>query len=121
MPRIPDLLTVRRNKDDHKAQWTDVVWSDGCSDDFAVRAERGGPTYVESSSQESSGRRRRKTKRRMKKKEEKKAVAEIRSEIEFTTDEGTWISLDVSPDGKSIALNCLVTSTPCRSQAEKQS
>src|SRR5580700_5104992 len=27
--------------------------------------------------------------------------------IEFTTDEGTWLSLDVSPDGKSIAFELL--------------
>src|SRR5579883_2236159 len=27
--------------------------------------------------------------------------------IEFTTDEGTWLSLDVSPDGKTIAFELL--------------
>src|SRR5262249_23711663 len=27
--------------------------------------------------------------------------------IEFTTDEGTWVSLDVSPDGKTIAFELL--------------
>src|SRR5205809_7425009 len=27
--------------------------------------------------------------------------------IEFTTDEGTWMSLDVSPDGKTIAFDLL--------------
>ncbi|MEI6246401.1 MAG: hypothetical protein WCQ64_15325 [Acidobacteriota bacterium] len=27
--------------------------------------------------------------------------------IEFTTDEGTWISLDVAPDGRTIAFELL--------------
>jgi len=27
--------------------------------------------------------------------------------IEFTTDEGTWISLDISPDGKSLIFELL--------------
>ena len=27
--------------------------------------------------------------------------------IEFTTDEGTWVSLDVSPDGKTIVFDLL--------------
>src|SRR6186713_865621 len=27
--------------------------------------------------------------------------------VEFTTDEGTWISLDVSPDGKTIVFDLL--------------
>src|SRR5437667_4945907 len=39
------------------------------------------------------------------KKEEKKGLPLKSSrKIEFTTDEGTWLSLDVSPDGKSIAF-----------------
>src|SRR5262250_2103412 len=39
------------------------------------------------------------------KKEEKKGL-QLKPErkIEFTTDEGTWLSLDVSPDGKTIAF-----------------
>src|ERR1700675_4824078 len=39
------------------------------------------------------------------KKEEKKGLP-LKSDrkIEFTTDEGTWISLDVSPDGKTIVF-----------------
>jgi Tol biopolymer transport system component len=42
------------------------------------------------------------------KKEEKKGLP-LKSDrkIEFTTDEGTWISLDVSPDGKTIAFELL--------------
>jgi Tol biopolymer transport system component len=42
------------------------------------------------------------------KKEEKKGLP-LKSDrkIEFTTDEGTWISLDASPDGKSIAFELL--------------
>src|SRR5713226_6703421 len=54
------------------------------------------------------------------KKEEKKLSLKSDRKIEFTTDEGTWISLDVSPDGKTIAFE-LVTSTPCRWQVGKQS
>src|SRR6202047_2730604 len=39
------------------------------------------------------------------KKDEKKGLP-LKSDrkIEFTTDEGTWLSLDVSPDGKTIAF-----------------
>src|SRR5499427_791209 len=40
------------------------------------------------------------------KKEEKKPALPLKSDrkIEFTTDEGTWLSLDVSPDGKTIVF-----------------
>jgi Tol biopolymer transport system component len=42
------------------------------------------------------------------KKEEKKGLSlKPDRKIEFTTDEGTWISLDVSPDGKTIAFELL--------------
>ena len=42
------------------------------------------------------------------KKDEKKGLAlKPTRKIEFTTDEGTWISLDVSPDGKTIAFELL--------------
>src|SRR2546423_627957 len=43
-----------------------------------------------------------------KKKDEKKGLP-LKSErkIEFTTDEGTWISLDVAPDGKTIVFELL--------------
>lgn len=42
------------------------------------------------------------------KKEEKKALTlKPDRKIEFTTDEGTWLSLDVSPDGKTIAFELL--------------
>jgi len=42
------------------------------------------------------------------KKEEKKGLP-LKSDrkVEFTTDEGTWLSLDVSPDGKTIAFELL--------------
>jgi Tol biopolymer transport system component len=42
------------------------------------------------------------------KKDEKKGLS-LKSDrkIEFTTDEGTWISLDVSPDGKTIVFELL--------------
>jgi Tol biopolymer transport system component len=42
------------------------------------------------------------------KKDEKKGLAlKPTRKIEFTTDEGTWISLDVSPDGKTITFELL--------------
>ena len=43
------------------------------------------------------------------KKEEKKPPLPLKSDrkIEFTTDEGTWLSLDVSPDGKTIVFELL--------------
>src|SRR6516165_3497563 len=33
--------------------------------------------------------------------------AEGRGYIEFTTDEGTWVSLDISPDGKTVLFGLL--------------
>src|ERR1700737_4190592 len=44
-----------------------------------------------------------------KKDEKEKKGLPLKSDrkIEFTTDEGTWISLDVSPDGKSIVFELL--------------
>ncbi|MCL4524126.1 MAG: amidohydrolase, partial [Acidobacteria bacterium] len=43
------------------------------------------------------------------KKDEKKKGLPLKTErkVEFTTDEGTWISLDVSPDGKTIIFELL--------------
>lgn len=43
------------------------------------------------------------------KKDEKKPTLPLKGDrkIEFTTDEGTWLSLDVSPDGKTIAFELL--------------
>jgi Tol biopolymer transport system component/imidazolonepropionase-like amidohydrolase len=38
---------------------------------------------------------------------DKKLVLERAETVTFTTDEGTWMSLDVSPDGKSIAFDLL--------------
>src|SRR3989442_9398586 len=35
------------------------------------------------------------------------AVPENARKVEFTTDEGTWMSLDVSPDGKAILFDLL--------------
>ena len=40
------------------------------------------------------------------KKEEKLPLKPVRK-VEFTTDEGTWLSLDVSPDGKTIIFDLL--------------
>src|ERR1700687_3958595 len=42
------------------------------------------------------------------KKDEKKGLPlKSARKIEFTTDEGTWLSLDVSPDGKTIVFELL--------------
>src|SRR5262249_42596301 len=43
------------------------------------------------------------------KKEEKKEELPLKAEkkIEFTTDEGTWMSLDISPDGKTLVFDLL--------------
>src|SRR5712672_4037961 len=59
-------------------------------------------------SQESSGAQEKKDEKKEEKKDEKKLSLKSDRKIEFTTDEGTWISLDVSPDGKSIAFELLV-------------
>jgi Tol biopolymer transport system component len=61
-----------------------------------------------SARQESSGTQEKKEDKKDEKKEEKKGLS-LKSDrkIEFTTDEGTWISLDVSPDGKTIAFELL--------------
>ena len=57
---------------------------------------------------ENSGRQEKKEEKKDEKKDEKKGLS-LKSDrkIEFTTDEGTWISLDVSPDGKTIAFELL--------------
>ena len=39
--------------------------------------------------------------------------------IEFTTDEGTWVSLDVSPDGKTIVFELWAIFTPFRSRGAR--
>src|SRR6267378_3734766 len=58
--------------------------------------------------QESDGAQEKKKEKKDEKKDEKKGLS-LKSDrkIEFTTDEGTWISLDVSPDGKNIAFELL--------------
>src|SRR6266436_6812011 len=58
--------------------------------------------------QESGGAQEKKEDKKDEKKEGKKGLSlKSARKIEFTTDEGTWISLDVSPDGKSIAFELL--------------
>ena len=57
--------------------------------------------------QESNGAQEKKDDKKDEKKEEKKLSLKSDRKIEFTTDEGTWISLDVSPDGKTIAFELL--------------
>src|SRR5258708_23487637 len=58
-------------------------------------------------SQEPSGAQEKKDEKKDEKKEEKKLSLKSDRKIEFTTDEGTWISLDVSPDGQAIAFELL--------------
>jgi Tol biopolymer transport system component len=64
----------------------------------------GSPLAAKSARQESAGAQEKKED----KKDEKKGLS-LKSDrkIDFTTDEGTWISLDVSPDGKTIAFELL--------------
>src|SRR6202022_2560579 len=58
--------------------------------------------------QESGPGQEKKEEKKDEKKEEKKGLSlKPNRKIEFTTDEGTWISLDVSPDGKTIAFELL--------------
>jgi len=57
--------------------------------------------------QDSGGAQEKKDEKKDEKKEEKKLSLKSARKIEFTTDEGTWISLDVSPDGKTIAFELL--------------
>jgi Tol biopolymer transport system component len=58
--------------------------------------------------QESGGAQEKKDDKKDEKREEKKTLSlKSARKIEFTTDEGTWISLDVSPDGKTIAFELL--------------
>jgi len=57
--------------------------------------------------QASSGAQEKKDEKKEEKKEEKKLSLKSDRKIEFTTDEGTWISLDVSPDAKTIAFELL--------------
>ena len=40
--------------------------------------------------------------------------------VSFTTTEGTWMSLDVSPDGRRSSSTCSATSTRCRSPAGRR-
>ena len=35
-------------------------------------------------------------------------------EIPIAVDEGTWMNVDVSPDGRTLPSTCWETSTPCR-------
>src|SRR6266436_1177082 len=58
--------------------------------------------------QESGTGQEKKEEKKDEKKDEKKGLSlKPDRKIEFTTDEGTWISLDVSPDGKTIVFELL--------------
>jgi len=57
--------------------------------------------------QESGGGQKKEEKKDDKKDEKKGLSLKSDRKIEFTTDEGTWISLDVAPDGKTIAFELL--------------
>src|SRR6266566_891564 len=62
-----------------------------------------------------------KDKKEEKKNEKKGLPLKSSRKIEFTTDEGTWLSLDVSPDGKSIAFELVATFSRSPSKAGRQS
>src|SRR6516165_5330349 len=66
-------------------------------------------TASSSSAQEKKEEKKEEKKDDKEKKDEKKPTLPLKSDrkIEFTTDEGTWLSLDVSPDGKTIVFELL--------------
>lgn len=67
----------------------------------------GNLSAANSARQEKSGVQEKKDEKKDEKDEKKGLSLKSDRKIEFTTDEGTWISLDVSPDGKTIAFELL--------------
>src|SRR6266446_795961 len=64
-----------------------------------------GAKRQDAAEQEKDKKEEKKDEKKEEKKDEKKGLPLKSSrKVEFTTDEGTWLSLDVSPDGKSIAF-----------------
>src|SRR6266404_6026137 len=70
-----------------------------------------------------SARSQKKKEKKDEKKDEKKPLP-LKSDrkIEFTTDEGTWLSLDVSPDGKTIVFEMLgdIYTLPIEGRSEER-
>jgi Tol biopolymer transport system component len=66
---------------------------------------RAAPKHQDAAVQEKDKKEEKKDDKKDEKKDEKKGLP-LKSDrkVEFTTDEGTWLSLDVSPDGKTIAF-----------------
>src|SRR3989475_10772121 len=63
------------------------------------------PAMPAQANDENAARQDDKDEKKEEKKDEKKGLTlKPDRKIEFTTDEGTWLSLDVSPDGKTIAF-----------------
>src|SRR6266403_1193253 len=64
-----------------------------------------GAKQEDAAEQEKDKNEEKKDEKKEEKKDEKKGLP-LKSDrkVEFTTDEGTWLSLDVSPDGKTIAF-----------------
>src|SRR5260370_42244097 len=78
------------------------VWAIFLAGTFgSATALNAGGTRTDAAEQEKD----KKEEKKEEKKDEKKGLP-LKSErkIEFTTDEGTWLSLDVSPDGKTIVF-----------------
>ena len=67
-----------------------------------------GDLFAANAGRQDSGAQDKKEEKKDDKKDEKKGLS-LKSDrkVEFTTDEGTWISLDASPDGKAIAFELL--------------
>src|SRR5713101_7292412 len=64
----------------------------------------GGATALNASAKRQDAAEQEKDKKEEKKDEKKGLPLKSDRKVEFTTDEGTWLSLDVSPDGKTIAF-----------------
>src|SRR5260370_15937172 len=71
----------------------------------SATALNAGATRPDAAEQEKDKKKEKKEEKKDEKKDEKKGLP-LKSDrkIEFTTDEGTWLSLDVSPDGKTIVF-----------------
>jgi len=64
----------------------------------------GGATALNASAKRQDAAEQEKDKKEEKKDEKKGLPLKSDRKVEFTTDEGTWVSLDVSPDGKTIVF-----------------
>src|SRR3989441_1805293 len=89
--RLPKMLRLWR-----KSQWLALVLAL-----IALPSYRSGPFPDEKKADE------KKADAKKPAKLDVNAVPENARKVEFTTDEGTWMSLDVSPDGKAILFDLL--------------